>query len=67
MASKKQTAKTTNRVRDRATGQVLSFHHSHRSAMVETGRQWAFACKTATMDNLTHDGKWWNPGEGFVE
>jgi len=65
MASKNQTAKTTERVRNRDTGEVISYHASHRAAMVEMGRQWNFGVK-ATMDSLTGDGLWWNAGEGIL-
>ena len=66
MASKNQTAKTTDRVRNRDTGKVISYHASHRAAMVECGRLWNLGVR-ATQDTLCGDGTWWNAGDGFVK
>jgi hypothetical protein len=65
MASKTKTAKTTDRVRNKDTNEVISFHASHRSAMVECGRQWNTGV-AATQDSLTADGRWWNAGQGYL-
>lgn len=64
MASKTQTAKTTDRVRNRETGEIISYHASHRAAGNECIRQWNRGVR-ATQDSLS-DGKWWNPADGFL-
>jgi len=66
MASKKQTAKTTHRVRNRATGEAVSFHASYRSAMVEAGRLGYNLSQPMTYDTLQSDGRWWNAGDGYT-
>lgn len=67
MASKTQTAKTTDRVRNKETGEIISYHSSHRAAMVEAGRQWAKGVQ-ATQDSWHgQSGRWWNAGQGYLE
>lgn len=65
MASKNQTAKTTDRVVNRETGEVISYHASHRAAMVECSRQRNLGI-TPRHDTLTKDGQWWSAGHGIV-
>lgn len=65
MASKNQTAKTTDRVINKETGEVVSYHASHRAAMVECLRQYKLG-KSVRHDSLTRDGQWWSAGYGIV-